>query len=197
VSVPTPAYPLEGRTAVVTGGCGFIGAALVRRLLARGVRRVLALDSLRSGDGSRVAALGRNVDVVRFELGRDDGGRLAPMLEGADYLFHLAAEKHRVAERDPHRVLASNVAGTHDVLEAARAARLRKVVFASSVYAYGRWHARHGRGGGAAPRLYGITKLTGGTCSTACGPWPASPRSLCATSSCTVPARPPRSATGP
>jgi UDP-glucose 4-epimerase len=163
VSAPSPAYPLEGRTAVVTGGGGFIGSALVRRLLAKGVRRVVALDSLRHGPPDSLRALGVAVDVVPFELGGDDAGRLAPILAGADYLFHLAAEKHRVAEQAPHRVVTSNVSGTHDLLEAAGAAGIRKVVFASSVYAYGRWHAP-AMDEAEVPHpdnLYGITKLAG------------------------------------
>jgi UDP-glucose 4-epimerase len=156
-------FPLAGRTAIVTGGCGFIGTRLVRALLREGTRRVLVLDDLRNGDPDRVARIGPAVDVVRFELGRDAPDRLVPMLEGTDYLFHLAAEKRRWVEASPHTLLSSNVTGTYDILNAAGAAGIRKVVFSSSVFAYGRWHAPvMDEAEVARPdTLYGISKLVG------------------------------------
>jgi UDP-glucose 4-epimerase len=157
------AFPVAGRTALVTGGCGFIGSALVRALLDRGARRVIVVDDLRSGDPSQVARIGPAVDVVRFDLGRDAPEGLAPRLEGADYLFHLAAEKRRWVEESPRTLLASNVTGTHDIVRAAAAAGVRKVIFSSSVFAYGRWQAPR-MDEEEVPRpdtLYGISKLAG------------------------------------
>ena len=156
-------FPLEGRTALVTGGGGFIGSRLVRALLEKGFRRVRVLDDLRGGDPNRIALIGPEVSLVRFELGQDAPERLAPLLEGADYLFHLAAEKRRWVEPSPHTLLSSNVTGTHDILSAAGAAGIRKVVFSSSVFAYGRWHSP-AMDEEEVPRpdtLYGISKLAG------------------------------------
>ncbi|MFN8545280.1 MAG: NAD-dependent epimerase/dehydratase family protein [Candidatus Binatia bacterium] len=153
---------VRGGAVLVTGGAGFIGSHLVRELVARGAARVVVLDSLRYGDPQRLAGLG-GVEVVRHTLGEDPPSALARSLAGIDFLFHLAAEKHNQAVDDPHRVLRANVEGTYDVLAAAVAAGVRKVVFSSSLYAYGRMT-------GApfieteVPRpttVYGISKLCG------------------------------------
>jgi UDP-glucose 4-epimerase len=153
---------IDGSSIVVTGGAGFIGSHLVRALLARGAGRVTVIDSLRYGD---VANLGeqKGVRLIEHEIGFDPPGELEGAISGADYLFHLAAEKHNQSKDSPARVLASNVSGTLTLYEAAVRAGVKKVVFTSSLYAYGRMN------GGAfvetercEPRtIYGISKLTG------------------------------------
>jgi UDP-glucose 4-epimerase len=154
---------IEGRTALVTGGCGFIGQHLVHALLARGALRVVVLDNLRFGDPAGLAELGPAVSLVRFDLGHDTPAALGAHLEGVDLLFHLAAEKHNASRAEPLSLLASNVAGTFSLLEAAARARVRKVVFSSSLYAYGRRHAPPLQED-EVPRpdtVYGISKLAG------------------------------------
>jgi UDP-glucose 4-epimerase len=79
-----------------------------------------------------------------------------------ELLFHFAAEKHR-ARHDPQHVLTANVLGTHVLLEAARRAGVRRVVFASSLFANGRMHGEPLRED-ECPRpttVYGISKLAG------------------------------------
>ena len=154
---------IAGRTALVTGGCGFIGQHLVRALLARGAARVVVLDNLGAGKADHLADLGRTVSLVRFSLGHDPAQDLAPHLEGVELLFHLAAEKHNASRANPESLLASNVNGTYALLEAAAAAGVRKVVFSSSLYAHGRRHAPALRED-ELPRpdtVYGISKLAG------------------------------------
>ena len=154
---------IAGRTALVTGGCGFIGQHLVRALLARGAARVVVLDSQRFGDPDHLEELGRAISLVRFSLGHDPVAGLPRHLEGVDLLFHLAAEKHNASRADPQSLLASNVSGTHALLQAAAAAGVRKVVFSSSLYAHGRRHAPALRED-ELPRpdtVYGISKLAG------------------------------------
>jgi UDP-glucose 4-epimerase len=149
---------------MVTGGCGFIGSHLVRRLLAEGVRRVVVVDSLGYGDVANLGPIEREpIELVRFTLGTDPPARLAPQLRGVDYLFHLAAEKHNQSKSSPAALLHANVDGTCALFELAAQSRVRRTVFASSVYAYGR---------AAGPDLsetepllpttiYGISKLCG------------------------------------
>jgi len=154
---------LAGQTALVTGGCGFIGSHLVRGLLQAGVRRVVVLDSFKHGDPNRLADLGPAVELVHFTLGLDAPEALEEVLRGTDYLLHLAAEKYRSEQTSPRPLLDSNVAGTLDLLTAAGRARVRKVVFSSSLYAYGRRHAPALQED-EIPRpdtVYGISKLAG------------------------------------
>src|SRR5688500_14840531 len=128
---------INGSRIVVTGGAGFIGSHLVRALVERGAAQITVVDSLRYGD---LANLGSQpgVRLVKHEIGFDPPAELANALEGADLLFHLAAEKHNQSKDSPSRVIASNVSGTLSLYEAATAAGVKKIVFTSSLYAYGR-----------------------------------------------------------
>ena len=150
------------RSFVVTGGCGFIGSHLCRRLSELGAKRVVAIDSLRYGDLSNLRDTSR-VEVVRHTLGTDDPVSLHAALAGADGLFHLAAEKHNQSKDSPSAVLRANVEGTHGLLEAAAVAKIPRVVFSSSLYAYGRMTGSPMRED-EVPRpttVYGISKLAG------------------------------------
>lgn len=123
------------RTCVVTGGAGFVGSHLVERLAADG-HEVVVLDNLSTG---RRANLETVAGDVRFhEVDVADADAVTPLLEGADWVFHLAALADIVPsiERplDYHR---ANVVGTAAVLEAARAAGVSRFVYAASSSCYG------------------------------------------------------------
>ena len=133
-----PAHPVAGRHVLVTGGAGFIGGHLVDGLLARGAARVTVLDSLKYANADHVASDSGRVFVVKHALGSDPSERLAEVMRGVDLLLHLAAEKHNQSLHDPRQLLAANIAGTYELYEAAGRAGVRRVVFASSLYAYGR-----------------------------------------------------------
>ena len=150
---------------MVTGGCGFIGSHLVRRLLASGVERVVVLDSLRYGRPQNLGpeADSDRVTLVPFTLGQDSATRLEAALDGVDFLFHLAAEKHNQSVGAPERVFRANIEGTRVLLDCAARTGVRKVVFSSSLYAHGRMS-----GPPAAEdeiplptTIYGISKLCG------------------------------------
>ncbi|MBL9022892.1 MAG: NAD-dependent epimerase/dehydratase family protein [Myxococcales bacterium] len=153
---------IKGSRVVVTGGAGFIGSHLVHELLARGAEHVTVVDSLRYGDLANLGSLDR-VRLVKHEIGWSDAAELAGAVDGADYVFHLAAEKHNQSKDSPARVIQSNVAGTLSLYELAVRAGVKKIVFSSSLYAYGRYV------GGpmveterCEPRtVYGVSKLTG------------------------------------
>jgi UDP-glucose 4-epimerase len=120
---------------VVTGGAGFIGSHLVEALVARG-DDVVVYDSLFSGRESNLASVRDRIEFVRADV--RDLPSVAGAIAGADHVFHLAAVgsvPRSVA--DPETTTTANVMGTLNVLMAARDAKVRRVVFASSSSAYG------------------------------------------------------------
>ncbi len=154
---------LKGSDVLVTGGCGFIGSHLVRALIARGVHRVVVIDSLRYGDLANLGTESPAIEIVRYTLGHDDPAPLATALGGVRYLFHLAAEKHNQSKDDPRAVLRSNVEGTWTLLDLAARSGVEKVIFTSSLHAYGRMSGPPFREDEVPqPRtIYGISKLAG------------------------------------
>ncbi len=132
-----PAVQIQSASFAVTGGCGFIGANVVQQLLDQGAGRVLVLDSLKAGRRERLPADDR-VAFAETILGGASVDELTGRLRGVDGVFHLAAEKHRPSLDSPRDLVLTNVLGTRDIIEAGKAAGIRKLVFSSSLYAYGR-----------------------------------------------------------
>ncbi len=153
---------VAGRSYAVSGGCGFIGSHLCRRLVALGAARVVAIDSLRYGDLSNLGGEPK-IEVVKHTLGTDDPAALSVAMRGMDGLFHLAAEKHNQSKDSPVAVLRANIEGTHALFAAAVAVGVRRVVFSSSLYAYGRMNTPSMQED-EVPQpstVYGISKLAG------------------------------------
>jgi nucleoside-diphosphate-sugar epimerase len=125
----------RGRGALVTGGAGFIGSHLVDGLVRDGWR-VRVLDDFSTGRAENLEASRAALDLVRGDL--RDPAALARAVEGAEVVFHQAAVPsvpRSVAE--PVRTHEVNATGTLLVLEAARSAGVRRVVYAASSSAYG------------------------------------------------------------
>jgi dihydroflavonol-4-reductase len=111
---------------LVTGGTGFVGANVVRELVALGAAvRVLA----RQG-GDRRALDGVPVEIVEGDL--LDRASLARAVRGVDTLYHVAAD-YRLWARDPAELHRVNVDGTRAILEVAGEAGVRRVVYTSTV----------------------------------------------------------------
>lgn len=116
--------------AFVTGATGFVGSALVRALLARGARvRCLTRPTSR-----RDNVEGLDVELAVGDL--TDRASLDHALAGCDAVFHCAAD-YRLYARRPGELYASNVEGTDNVLAAAAAAAVRRIVYTSTVGALG------------------------------------------------------------
>ena len=125
---------------LVTGGRGFVGAWLCRALLERG-DEVSCFDRRGPHDRpSTLSMLGLEGEVDSREGDLLDAGLLRRVIaeRGIDTIFHLAAETIvGTVQADPSAGFDTNVRGTWTLLEAARAERVERVVFASSDKAYG------------------------------------------------------------
>jgi len=119
---------------LVTGACGSVGSALVRRLLVDG-HTVCAFDQSEDGlfrldQELKGVAGGR----LRSFLGNvRDEHRLKRAFEGVSVVFHCAALKHvYISEYNPFEAMQTNIEGAHNVIQAAIEAKVEKVVFTSS-----------------------------------------------------------------
>ncbi|MDH3597261.1 MAG: NAD-dependent epimerase/dehydratase family protein [Rhodospirillales bacterium] len=117
-------------TTLVTGATGFVGAAVVRRLLARGTAvRVLARDA---SDRRNIAGL--EVETVAGDL--RDRASLEKAARGCVALYHVAAD-YRLWVREPETIYRVNVEGSRDLLRAAAEAGVTRMVYTSSVATLG------------------------------------------------------------
>lgn len=124
-----------GELHLVTGGAGFIGSNLVRRLAGQG-ERVRVFDDLSSGRLENLAGLENAVDFVRGDLRDAEAVRAAA--RGVRHVFHVGAlASVQASVDDPATTHAINVTGTLNVLLAARDAGVARVVFSSSASVYG------------------------------------------------------------
>ncbi len=144
-------------TVLVTGGAGFIGSNLVRRLQAEG-REVRVQDNFSTGDRANLEGLG--VELVEGDLRSYE--RVATAARGVDVIFHQGALPSVPRSiQDPLTTSAVNVEGTLNVLLAARDHGVRRVVFASSSSVYGDAPGMPRRETGTARPLapYAVSKL--------------------------------------
>ena len=128
---------MTSRLSVVTGGAGFIGSHMVDLLLARG-HQVRVIDNL---VGGREANLAHHDREPRLSLERKDIRSLKsddPLFRNADCVFHFAGIGDIVPSIErPVDYMDVNVQGTVRVLECARAAKVKKLVYAASSSCYG------------------------------------------------------------
>ena len=127
---------MQQRLFLVTGGAGFIGSSLARGLIARG-DRVRVIDNFSSGRRQNLEGLSPS-DLELIEGDILDPAQLARAAEGVSVIFHEAAipSVPRSVD-DPEPTNAVNVTGTLNVLQAARRAGVKRVVYAASSSAYG------------------------------------------------------------
>ena len=108
--------------ALVTGGGGFLGGAIVRRLVERGDE----VRTLQRGDYPELAELG--VDCVRGDIADADVVKRA--VDGCDLVFHVAAKVEMWGPRPPF--VRANVDGTRNIIDAMRRRGVGRLVFTSS-----------------------------------------------------------------
>ncbi len=122
--------------AVVTGGAGFIGSALIRHLIAQGADSVTAFDNLNSGHRKNLEGLSSQVTLAEGDI--RDYDAVAAAFSGADLVFHLAAIPSVPRSiKDPVPSHDVNINGSFNVFRAAKDTGVRRVVYAASSSAYG------------------------------------------------------------
>ena len=128
---------LTGARAVVTGGAGFIGSNLVEHLAPQ--NEVVVFDRTPQRSAANASPIGKDVEYIEGDVRKPLD--LERAVKGAHIVFHLAAlASVPDSFRDPVSVNETNVHGTLHVLRAAKAAGVRRVVFASSSAVYGAGH---------------------------------------------------------
>lgn len=122
---------------LVTGGAGFIGSHLVERLLSLGMR-VTVIDNYSTGRQANLAHTAANDSLRIHQVDICDSNGINPLFKGVDWVFHLAALADIVPSiQKPAQYHRSNVDGTFAVLEASRAAGVKRLVYAASSSCYG------------------------------------------------------------
>ena len=156
------AAQLAGARVLVTGGAGTIGSHVVDRLVERGASEIVVLDNFVRGrrENLAVALPSDRVTVVEGDV--RDVDLVREVTNGIDVVFHLAAIRITQCAEEPrlaHEVLAT---GTMNVVEAAAAAGVRKVVASSSASVYGlaeTFPTREDHHAWANDTLYGAAKV--------------------------------------
>ncbi|CAM3526876.1 SDR family NAD(P)-dependent oxidoreductase [Marinicrinis lubricantis] len=139
----------KGKKILIIGGTGTIGTHLTNRLLQDEpeVIRIFSRDEHKQWEMQQRLSGHRN---LRFLIGDvRDADRVRRAMEDIDYVFHLAAMKHVPScEYNPFEAVQTNVIGTQNVIQAAIAANVKKVLFTSTDKAI------------SPTNTYGATKLT-------------------------------------
>jgi FlaA1/EpsC-like NDP-sugar epimerase len=130
---------IAGRVVLITGAAGSIGSELTRRVMDYGPSALHLIDSNETGVHElrveMVQRSGGNIPVRPWLVNITDRRGLQDIFEASrpQVVFHLAAYKHiRMMEENPEQAFETNILGTLNVFEAARAVQAEEVVFLSS-----------------------------------------------------------------
>jgi len=132
---------LTNKTVLITGGCGTVGRELVRQVIDQQPKEVRVVDS----NESEIFFLEHeiNAQVAKFDDSKvrgncyvgdvRDADKLLMLGEGVDVIFHVAALKHVIlCERSPFDAVQTNIVGVKNVINAALAHNVERVIFTSS-----------------------------------------------------------------
>ncbi len=144
---------------VITGGAGFIGSHLANALLKKNYK-ILAIDNQRFGNWKNIEK-NKNLKIITKDI--NDIKDFRKYFNKNTVLVHLAAEKHNNSLKYPDKIFKTNCIATNRLFENACAKKVKKIIFSSSLYAYGQiskpvMTEKHS----CNPKtVYGITKYSG------------------------------------
>lgn len=156
-------YSLEDARILVVGGAGFVGSHIVDQLTCEPVQEIVVLDNFVRGTRHNLEQAVRDPRVKVVEGSITDLSLVQKLMQGTDYVFHLAALWLYECVYQPRAALEVNVVGTYNIIEAAQQANVKKVVYSSSASVYGNAlftpmtedHPFNNR------TMYGATKIAG------------------------------------
>jgi UDP-glucose 4-epimerase len=120
---------------LVTGCAGFIGSAITEALVQRG-EKVRGLDNFETGKQENVAGFRDRIEFVECDL--RDADAMEAACRGVDFVFHAAAlPSVPRSVKDPRTSHTANIDGTFNLLEGARAAGVKRIVYSASSSTYG------------------------------------------------------------
>jgi UDP-glucose 4-epimerase len=146
---------------MITGGCGFVGSALVRRLVEEGHDEVIVLDDCSRGMPANLGAALSSITLVTADIRDREAVTRAIHEHRPSAVIHLAAI-HFIPEcdADPKRCIDVNVGGTQSVLDGCQSASVETVVLASTAAVYAPASVAHTDDSEIGPiDIYGFSKL--------------------------------------
>jgi UDP-glucose 4-epimerase len=154
---------ISGSKIVVIGGAGFVGSHLVDLLVDEDVGEVVVFDNFVRGRRANLSQAINSPKLRLIEGDIRDTAALDRALQGADYVFHLAALWLLQCVENPRSALDVNISGTFNVIEACQRANVKRIVYSSSASVYGDMlispmgeeHPFNNR------TMYGATKIAG------------------------------------
>ena len=151
---------ISGNSFLVTGGSGFIGSHVVDRLVAEGAGSVRVFDQRVREENLIEALASGHVQTVEGDV--TDPAAVLRAAEGVAGVFHMAVLPLGPCSEDPRRCLEVNIDGTFNVLDAAREAGAKKLVYSSASSVYGDTNETMDESHPLGARtMYGASKLAG------------------------------------
>lgn len=132
-AAPAEDSPWAGRSVLITGVCGTVGSELLRQVLRQKPAHVVGLDNNES-ELFFLMEEHRGRDGIEFHLGDvRDRDKLTRSMRDIDIVLHSAALKHVIlCEHSPRDAIQTNILGVQNIIDAAEAAQVERVLFTSS-----------------------------------------------------------------
>lgn len=125
---------LKGEKILVTGGAGFVGSNLVKRLLGIG-GKITVLDDFFTGRVENLPLRDKNLKIIEGSV--CDKKIVEKLVSKNSYIFHLAARNIIVSTKNPEEDFYVNIGGTLNILMAAKKHKVERILYTSSVSVYG------------------------------------------------------------